>query len=230
MLIFGLLLKPTPMPLTIVVAEDQIVYQKGLLEIIKSMPTLKVVGVAHNGAEALEAVKRYRPDVLLLDIEMPVMNGWKVLQQLKQDKAEVKVVMLTMFGHNWTVEYALELGADGFLEKGDEYVELEKCLETITKGNMYMGSKFIKPLVKSKYVSSDKARSKPLESTDVQLMEKTAERKNTKEIAGEMHKSERTVERMRTRLISKYSVPDFITLVIRGIKAGLFFPKDSNKK
>lgn len=214
----------------IVIAEDQLVYRDSLKQILKSMPSLELVGTANNGLEALDAVNRYRPDVLLLDIEMPVMDGWKVLKRLKQENAKVKVVILTMFGHNWTVEYAIELGTDGFMEKGYEYEELEKCIETVMNDNIYLGSKFIKPQLQSKYVSSDKARTKPLQPEDVHLMEKTAERKDTKTIASELHKSKRTVERMRTRMISKYTAPDFFALVIRGIKAGLFFPKDSPKK
>ncbi|MCX6198069.1 MAG: response regulator transcription factor [Bacteroidetes bacterium] len=215
---------------SIVIAEDQLVYRDSLKQILKSMPSLELVGTANNGLEALDAVNRYRPDVLLLDIEMPVMDGGKVLKQLKQENAKVKVVILTVFGHNWTVEHSVALGADGFLEKGDEYEELEKCIETVMNDNIYLGSKFIKPLLQSKFVSTDKARTKPLQPEDVQLMEKTAERKNTKAIASELHKSERTVERMRTRMINKHSAPDFFALVIRGIMAGLFFPKDTLKK
>jgi two-component system response regulator DesR len=107
------------LPVRIVVADDSCVYRTALCDFLQHIPDISVVAVAQDGAEALRLVQEAAPDLLLLDIEMPDVDGWEVLRQLRDTEAAVRVVVLSSHTDPYTQQRAVDGGASAYVPKGD---------------------------------------------------------------------------------------------------------------
>ena len=152
------------------IVDNHSMVREGLIKLLEYDGDIKVIGQANDGIECLELLKKIVPQVLLLDIDMPKMNGLEVLEKIRENKIEVKVIILTV--HN-EIEYllkAVNIGIDGYMLKDSESAELKKAIFSVIMGNSYIQPSLI-PLMNSKIVERDK---------DKEKIEKLTDRKSTR--------------------------------------------------
>lgn len=193
----------------IMIADDHSMIREGLKQLLELEDDMKVVAEASNGKECLEIIGEIRPDVLLLDINMPEKNGLEVLQELNLTKKRPKILILTV--HN-EVDYllkAVEIGVDGYVLKDSESAELKKAIQTVVSGETYIQPDLI-PALNSKRVErdSDKDKIDNLTRRELQVLKLLAVGSYNKEIAEKLGISERTVKNHVSNIFKKLEVTD----------------------
>ena len=193
----------------IMIADDHSMIREGLKQLLELEGDMKVVAEASNGKECLEIIGEVRPDVLLLDINMPEKNGLEVLEELNLTKKRPKILILTV--HN-EVDYllkAVEIGVDGYVLKDSESAELKKAIQTVVSGETYIQPDLI-PALNSKRVErdSDKDKIDNLTRRELQVLKLLAVGSYNKEIAEKLGISERTVKNHVSNIFKKLEVTD----------------------
>ena len=193
----------------IMLADDHSMIREGLKQLLELEGDMKVVAEASNGKECLEIIGEVRPDVLLLDINMPEKNGLEVLQEINLTKKRPKILILTV--HN-EVDYllkAVEIGVDGYVLKDSESAELKKAIQTVVSGETYIQPDLI-PALNSKRVErdSDKDKIDNLTRRELQVLKLLAVGSYNKEIAEKLGISERTVKNHVSNIFKKLEVTD----------------------
>lgn len=197
------------MAINIMITDDHSMIREGLKNLLELDGDIKVIAEAENGEECLDKLKTFRPDVLLLDINMPKMNGLEVLKALKDRKSKVKVLVLT--GHNET-EYlvkAVDIGINGYVLKDSESAELKKAIFTIADGETYIQPSLI-PALNSKMIqkNEDELKIDALTKREMEVLKEMSVGKFNRDIAKEMKISERTVKNHISSIFKKLEVTD----------------------
>jgi len=196
--------------ITIVIADDHPLFRKGLLETIEAHAGYRVVGEAEDGAVALRLIEECMPSITILDIEMPVMDGFSVALAMGKRHLPVEIIFLTMHKDEDLFNEAMDLGAKGFLLKENAAQDILDCIGTVAAGRYYLS-----PHISSYLVSrNDRAKSllqkHPslvlLTPTERNILRKIAENKTTKEIAAELYISHKTVENHRANIARKLNL------------------------
>ncbi|MBO5371473.1 MAG: response regulator transcription factor [Lachnospiraceae bacterium] len=209
--------------INIMITDDHSMIREGLKQLLELEGEFKVVGEASDGVECLEKIKDVKPDVLLLDINMPNKNGLDVLKELSADKkVNVKVLVLTV--HN-EVEYllkAVEIGIDGYLLKDSEYAELKKAIVSVYEGETYIQPDLI-PMLNSKMLSleNDYDKIESLTKRELDVLRHLAVGMYNKEIATTLEISERTVKNHVSNIFKKINVSDRTQAAVFAIKNNL---------
>lgn len=152
------------MSIKVMLADDHILIRQGIRQLLEFDSSIEIVGEVSNGEQCMEAIYKVKPHVLLLDINMPVKNGIEVLQQIRNEKIDVKVLILTV--HN-EIDYllkAMDIGVDGYILKESDFSELKKAIDTVMSNETYIQPNLI-PLLNSRMVSRDKDKDKLEELT-----------------------------------------------------------------
>lgn len=203
----------------VLIADDHNLMREGIKQLLELDGSIKVVAEAGDGFECLEKVKEYNPDVLLLDINMPKKNGLEVLKTLKEDKVNVKVLMLTL--HN-EVEYlvkAVDHGVDGYIMKDSESAELKKAIFMIISGKTYIQPSLIPELnfyLANRDVEKDKINF--LTKRELEVLIQVANGMSNKEISLNLGISERTVKNHISNIFKKIDVSDRTQAAVFAIK------------
>ena len=137
------------MSIKVMLADDHVLMREGIRQLLEFDGTISVIAEANNGVECMEQLLSVHPDILLLDINMPVMNGIEVLQEIKKKSISVKILVLTV--HN-EVEYllkAVDIGVDGYIMKDAESAELKKAINCIMQGETYIQPSLVPALTSS---------------------------------------------------------------------------------
>lgn len=197
------------MPVKIMIADDHSMVREGLKSLLELDGDIQVIEEAVDGEDCLEKLKTCKPDVLLLDINMPKKNGLEVLQCINKSNLKVKVLVLTV--HN-EVEYlikAVDIGVDGYILKDSESAELKKAIFAITKGENYIQPDLI-PALNSKMIekNSDKDKIDSLTKREFEVLKLLAVGMYNKEIAEKLNISERTVKNHVSNIFKKLEVTD----------------------
>ncbi len=193
----------------IMIADDHSMIREGLKQLLELEGEIKVVGEASDGDECLQMLRAYRPQVLLLDINMPKKNGLAVLQELHNLKRKPKILILTV--HN-EIDYllkAVELGVDGYVLKDSDSSELKRAIETVVAGETYIQPELI-PALNNKKIekNSDKEKIESLTRRELQVLKQVATGSYNKEIAENLGISERTVKNHVSNIFKKLEVTD----------------------
>lgn len=198
----------------VLVAEDHNIVREGLINCLNLNSEVIVVGEACNGIEALKKTKELEPDILLLDLSMPELDGIEVLQIIKKRSPEIKVIILTAHYEKEYIEEMRSKGADGYLLKNITLTDLNKAIDKVYKGGKF----FFDKLNDEKETHLDK----PPELTDreIQVLRMLANELSAKEIADKLNLSVRTVETHRENIKKKFNVTSMISLVKLAIKYG----------
>jgi DNA-binding NarL/FixJ family response regulator len=178
-------------PITILIVDDHPVVRDGLTAILGTQPDFVIAGEAASGQEALEQFERLRPDVVLLDLEMPVMDGVAVIRRLREAHPSVKVVVFTAFDTDERILGALQAGAKGYLLKGAPRTELFNAVRVV-----HGGGSLLQPVVASRLLEQLSGPERPAELTPREraVLALLARGKQNKEIAHELEITERTVK------------------------------------
>jgi len=206
----------------VMIVDDHKMVREGLKKLLEFDGQIAVAGEANNGKECLEAIPVVNPDIVLLDINMPVMNGIETLEAIKKKKYNTKVLMLTV--HN-EVEYlirAVDIGIDGYILKDSDAQELIRAVNTV-----YAGEKFIQPslipLLNSKLITRDLDKEKlaSLSKRELDVLKLTAVGMFNKEIGKELGISERTVKNHLSTIFKKIDTSDRTQAAVFAIRNGL---------
>ena len=210
------------MSINVMISDDHMLMREGIRQLLEFDGSIKVVAEAANGVECLEKVVSVKPDVLLLDINMPKKNGIEVLEEIKKNKIETKVLILTV--HN-EVEYlirAVDIGVEGYILKDSESAELKSAIYHIIDGESYIQPSLI-PALNSRLVNrdSDKAKIDSLTNREREVLVHVANGMFNKEIAQNLNISERTVKNHISNIFKKINVNDRTQAAVFAIKNNL---------
>jgi len=191
----------------IVIADDHPVFRRGLCMVIASDPALKVVGEAENGDEAIARINELRPDVALLDIDMPGQNGFDVARQLQSLRIQPAIIFLTMHEDEALFNSAFDLGAQGYLLKDSAVSDIVAGIKTVTSGRNFISPSLSTFLVTRARRATSLAEHKPsildLTPTERRVLKLIAENNLTSDIADKLGISLRTVENHRAHICQK---------------------------
>lgn len=210
------------MSIKVMLADDHILMREGIRQLLECDDSVEIVGEVSNGEQCMQMIYKVKPEVLLLDINMPVKNGIEVLREIRNNKWNIKVLILTV--HN-EIEYllkAMDIGVDGYILKESEFSELKKAINTVMSGEIYIQPSLI-PLLNSRMVSRDKDKDKIDELTkrELEVLIEVANGKLNKEIANELKISERTVKNHISNIFKKIDVSDRTQAAVFAIKNDL---------
>jgi NarL family two-component system response regulator LiaR len=211
------------MTIRVLICDDQAVVREGLELILGSDRELEVVGLAADGQEAIELVAARKPDVVLMDLKMPGMNGIRATERIRRDHPEVRVLVLTTFGDDEWVFDALRAGAAGYLLKGTPRREIVAAV----KGT-YAGKTYIDPEVGGKLIlevgrSKSAAGNFPVDLTprELEILKLLAHGLGNAEIAGRLHLAPGTVRNYVSAVLAKLEVTDRTQAALLAVKYGL---------
>jgi DNA-binding NarL/FixJ family response regulator len=210
----------------VLLVDDHALVRAGLRALLRDLPGIDVVAEAGEGREALKLVKRHRPDVVVMDIAMPELNGLDATASLKRSFPDVRVVVLSMHANEEYVLRAVRAGATGYVLKGAKVGELEFAINAVARGDTYLAPSMSKYLV-GKYLRSTEAgpdSPDPITPRHREVLQLIAEGRTSKSIAGRLGISVRTVEAHRAQLMERLDIHDIAGLVHYAISAGLVPP------
>jgi DNA-binding NarL/FixJ family response regulator len=207
-------------PIRLLVVDDHALFRSGLVSLLKDMPEFQVVGEAGNGREALEAARRLHPDVVLLDINMPVMDGVETVRALKE-ALPCRILMLTISKNDDDLFGAILAGADGYLLKNATPEELNKAIVQVHEGMAVLS-----PDVTRKVMSAVKANpayppGTGLSSREMDVLHLLARGKTTAQIAAELFISENTVKTHVRHIMEKLEASNRAEAVSKAMQLGL---------
>lgn len=218
------------MTVKIVVVDDQEMVRSGFVALLGAQPDLEVVGTAADGSEALQVVRRTHPDVVLMDVRMPVMDGIEALRQLSENPAtaHTKVVMLTTFDADEYVHESLRLGASGFLLKDASPDELASAIRVVHAGEALLSPSVTRQVIAQFARAPRKRRADPrlkqLTEREREVLENIARGSSNSEIAAELFLAEQTVKTHVSRILGKLGLRDRAQAVVFAYESGLVAP------
>lgn len=212
----------------VLIADDQAVVRAGLRMILESQDGIEVVGEAADGNEALRLIASLDPDVVLMDIRMPVLDGIEATRRLTDAGARARVLVLTTYGLDEHVYGALKAGAAGFLLKTDSPQQLIGAVRVIAGGEALLAPEITRRLI-AQFVSSGRPSSPPPELEELTVRERevlaqVARGRSNAEIAGALYISPGTVKTHVARILSKLGLRDRVQAVVFAYECGLVHP------
>ena len=206
----------------IVLADDHVLVREGIKKLVEFDGSMEVIAEASDGVMCLDVLKTIQPDILLLDINMPKMNGIDVLEELKAQGSKVKVLMLTV--HN-EVEYILrstDIGADGYILKDAGFAELKRAITAIGEGETYIQPQLIPPL-NNRMLKRDHDNEliAKLTKRETEILALIAEGLFNREIGTGLNISERTVKNHISSIFKKLGIADRTQAAVFAIKNNL---------
>ncbi len=206
----------------LLIADDHEIFRKGLRNVLSKLKYVEIVGEATNGIEAVDTVKRKNIDIILMDIEMPEMNGIEATRSILTLKPDVKIVALTMFNDEQYIQDMLDAGAKGFLLKNITKQILDKAIRTIAAGNNYYSDELFSFFTR-KVAGEKPSKEKEIKLTkrEKEILQLICEGLNNKEIADKLAISERTVIGHKSKLLSKTNCKSTPGLILYCIKTQL---------
>lgn len=211
---------------TIIIADDHPVFRRGLRMVIEAETDFDVVAEASGGSEALEAIEKHKPDLVILDVNMPQMNGFDVVRQMQTLRTKTAVVFLTMHRDEEMFNAAMDLGVSGFILKDSAVTEIIDCLKTVLKGQPFISPQLSAFLLGRSRQTIELNERVPalqrLTPTESRILKLIADYKTSKEIADILCIHSRTVDNHRTNISQK--------LDLKGSHALLKFAVENKSK
>lgn len=218
-----------PKPYRVLLADDHAVVRSGLRTLLESQPGLEVCGEATTGVEALEFVKKGKPDLVLLDLTMPEMNGLEAARLIREQSPETEVLVLSMHFSEEIARDVLRSGARGYVLKSDANLELVSAVHSVRQGKAFFTGRLASSMAESFIQGAGSAQEgllpgTPLTQREIEIMQMLAEGKSNKEVAAALGVSTRTVESHRNHIMHKMSFTSFSELVRFAIRNNLVAP------
>jgi DNA-binding NarL/FixJ family response regulator len=215
---------PSAKKINVVLADDHTLVRAGIRALLERLPGVKVTGEAGDGREVLNLVKAEHPDVVLMDIAMPGLNGLEAAERMARDFPKVRVIMLSMHNNEEYVLRAIKAGASGYLLKKAATAELETALHRVIDGEVYLSKEISMQLHREFPLQGIAARKGPFEQLtgrQREILQLIAEGQNTKKIGETLKVSPKTVEYHRMKLMNCLNVHDIPGLVRFALRVGL---------
>ncbi len=215
-------------PIRIILAEDHTIVRQGLARLLEDQPDLEVVGEAENGRTAVEKALALKPDIAILDITMPLMNGIEAAKRIRKQLPETKILILSMYSHEHYIHELLETGISGYLLKDSSGRDIIKAIYAAMNDETFLSPSISKKVVES-YLSPQKGspreeRYKLLSNREREVFQLIAEGLSTREIAETLYVSVSTVKSHKSKIMEKLAIDNPIHLVHFAIQLGLVDP------
>jgi DNA-binding NarL/FixJ family response regulator len=210
--------------LRILIADDHEVARKGIRSLLENHPGWEICGEASDGREAVASVTKLKPDILLLDIGMPNLNGLDATRQILAIMPEARILILTVHDSEQVVREVLAAGARGFLLKSDTGRELVTAVEALQQGRTFLTSKVAQMMVDvylRPHSETDPSNPCVLTPREREVIQLVAEGKTTKEIATALNLSVKTAETHRTNLMRKLDLHSIADLTLYAVRNGI---------
>ncbi len=207
----------------VLIADDHQLFREGLVNLLSSAEDIEVIAEAEDGKEATEKTKKLKPDVLLIDIGMPHMNGIEATRVLKKDMPELKIIAVSMHSDRQFVKGILEAGADGYLLKNCTYRQLIDAIQSVNSGKKYLSDDITEMIIKG-YLDPKETEAESyteLSEREMEILKLYAEGKSTREISEKLFISVKTVGTHKQHILEKLGLKNNADMVKYAIKEGL---------
>jgi DNA-binding NarL/FixJ family response regulator len=215
-------------PIRVLLADDHVLMRAGITALLQRLPDLTVVAEADDGREALQLIATHRPDIAMLDISMPELNGLEVAERVAREFPDVRVIILSMHATSDYVLKAMRVGASGYLLKGARLVELELAITSVARGETYLSPAAAKHVIggyrdqaSGAAPVADAQAPERLTTRQREILQLIAEGRTTKEIAQMLTLSAKTVEMHRAQLMERLDIHDVAGLVRYALRTGI---------
>ncbi len=212
-------------PIRVIIADDHMLFRAGVKTALGMKKDIRMVGEADNGMQLLNLLKHVQPDVILLDIQMPILDGISTLPEIKKLYPEIRVIMLTMHNDHSMISKLMELGANAYLTKNSDSEVIYEAIKTVFEQEFYFNALTNKALIDGLRTKRQAETAHPAEvklsDKEIHILKLMCEEKSTKEIADMVDLSPRTVEAIRDKLKSKTGAKSMAGLVMYAVKAGI---------
>ena len=201
-------------PIRILVVDDHPVVRQGVAGLVGGHPDMRVVGEASNGREAIQQFRAHHPDVVLMDLQMPEMNGLDALMAIRDEAPEARIIVLTTYAGDAQVLRAIKAGARGYLLKSALHRELLETIRAVHSGKKSLSAE-------ASYELAEHATDDALTPAEVRVLRLIAEGNANKEIAEQLSVSEETVKGQVRNILSKLGAKDRTHAAMIGLKRGI---------
>jgi len=212
-------------PIKVAIADDHVLFRAGVKSALSVHKDIKMIAEADNGMQLLTVLKHIQPDVILLDIQMPIMDGINTLPEIKKMYPEIKVIMLTMHNDHSMISKLMELGANSYLTKNSDSEIIYQAIKTVHEQEYYFNQLTNKALIDGLRTKRQAEASLPVDAKlsdkEIAILRMICEEKSTKEIADLVDLSPRTVEAIRDKLKVKTGAKSLAGLVMYAVKSGI---------
>ena len=216
------------MPIRVVLVDDHALVRQGFRRILEDDPELQVAGEAGNGLDAVALVKKVDPDVVVMDMAMPEMNGLHATMELIKQRPDIKVLILSMYSDEQYVRNALDAGAKGYILKSVIETDLVRAVKAVASGEQYLSPELSTLLIRAIKTGAFEKAADPydkLTQREKQVLQLISHGKSNKEIAVMLDLSVNTVAVHRANLMSALGVHKTAELVLFAVKKGLILPE-----
>lgn len=211
-------------PIKVAIADDHALFRTGVKTSLTGHKDIQMIAEAENGMQLLNLLKHIKPDVILLDIHMPIMDGYTALPEIKKLYPDMKVIMLSMNNDPSIITRMMEIGANSYLTKESDSETIYHAIRTCFEQEFFFNDLTNKALLNGLRMKKPAEASMPevnLNDKEVTILKLMCEEKSTKEIADIVDLSPRTVEAIRDKLKTKTGVKSMAGLVMYAVKAGI---------
>ena len=211
-------------PIRILIVDDHTLFREGVRAILKAVSDFEIVGEASTGLEAIEMVSTLKPNIILMDIQMPDMNGVEATQQILETHPEIGIIILTMLEDDDSLFSALRVGARGYVLKGADKVEMVRSIRSVANGEALFGPAIAIRL--TKFFNNPEGRAErsafpELTEREFEVLELIANAKNNQEIAEKLSITMKTVSNHISNIFNKLQVADRTQAIFKARDAGI---------
>ena len=200
----------------VLVADDHIIFRQGLLKLLQATDDITVVGDTGNGSQVLPLIDKERPDIVILDISLPGINGFDIAAEMQQKNIATKIIFLTMHNDPLTARKAMQSNASGFVIKDNAFEDLLYAIRAVSSGG-----KFVSPSISDQIFSLTEPVQRILTERECEVLRLIASGLTNRQIADKLFISIKTVETHRSNILQKLDVHTTADLVKYAIKTGL---------
>jgi len=209
----------------IILADDHRIFRKGLKSLLSERENIEVLAEADNGDEALEAARKYKPEIVLMDIAMPKMDGIEATRQIRERFPDTEVVILSMHAKKAYIDQVLKAGAKGYVLKDSDEENLLSAINTVHNGGYYLDSpiadQVLSDYFRGKSKRELKEQSDPLSEREREVLRLLAEGHSNQEVADTLYISRKTVENHRANIVRKTGAQGQVGLTKYAARIGL---------
>ena len=206
---------------SVILVDDHKLFREGLKLLLENLDYIKNVDEAGNGKELLKLIEKKQPDIIFMDIEMPVMDGITATQQVLKLHPGLNIIALSMYGDENYYTPMINAGAKGFVLKNSGIQDVEAAIQTVISGNNYFSQEILNRLINSIGKKSKTKESNGLSEREEEVLFHICKGKSNQEIADTLYLSKRTVDKHRENLLSKTNARNTAGLVMYAVKNGI---------
>lgn len=209
-----------------IIADDHQIFREGVKLVLEDDPSLKLLGEASSGIELMEMLIRLKPDIILMDVKMPGMDGLEATKEIKKLYPRIRILILTMYDDPQFIIHLLQAGANGYLLKNSNAEEIKISMHSVHETGSYFSELVSKTMLKN-IVNTDKTEIKfkpniKLNENEIEMIRMICNECTTAQVADILSISIRSAERMRATLLEKIGVKNTAGLVIYAMKQGIY--------